>query len=73
MTGAGAALTASPTAVLIELLGAVALLLWGTRMVRTGIMRVYGADLRHVLRVSLRNRCVAFLAGLGVTAILQSR
>ena len=72
MTGAGAALTASPTAVLIELLGAVALLLWGTRMVRTGIMRVYGADLRHVLRVSLRNRFVAFLAGLGVTAILQS-
>jgi phosphate:Na+ symporter len=60
------------TAVLIELLGAVALLLWGTRMVRTGIMRTFGADLRHVLRVSLRNRVTAFLAGLGVTSILQS-
>ncbi len=62
----------SATGVLIELLGAVALLLWGTRMVRTGIMRTFGADLRHVLRVSLRNRATAFLAGLGVTSVLQS-
>jgi phosphate:Na+ symporter len=68
----GPALAASPTQVLIQLLGAVALLLWGTRMVRTGIMRVFGADLRHLLRVSLRNRFAAFLAGLGVTGILQS-
>ena len=72
MTGAQAALTWTPTEVLIQLLGAVALLLWGTRMVRTGIMRVFGADLRHVLRVSLRHRVAAFLAGIGVTAILQS-
>jgi phosphate:Na+ symporter len=63
---------ASATGILIELLGAVALLLWGTRMVRTGIMRTFGADLRHVLRVSLRNRFAAFLAGLGVTGVLQS-
>ncbi len=62
----------SATGVLIELLGAVALLLWGTRMVRTGILRTFGADLRHVLRVSLRNRVTAFLAGLGVTTVLQS-
>jgi phosphate:Na+ symporter len=62
----------SATGVLIELLGAVALLLWGTRMVRTGILRTFGADLRHVLRVSLRNRGTAFLAGLGVTSVLQS-
>ncbi len=60
----------SATGVLIELLGAVALLLWGTRMVRTGILRTFGADLRHVLRVSLRNRGTAFLAGLGVTSVL---
>jgi Na+/phosphate symporter len=41
-----------PTAhdILIELLGAAALLLWGTRMVRTGVQRP-GAELRHVLRV----------------------
>ncbi len=62
----------SPTGVLVELLGAVALLWWGTRMVRTGIMRTFGADLRHILRLSLRNRLTAFLAGLGVSSALQS-
>ena len=35
-------------------------------------MRTFGADLRHVLRVSLRNRFAGFLAGLGVTGVLQS-
>jgi phosphate:Na+ symporter len=67
-----AAAATSATDILIQLLGAVALLLWGTRMVRTGVMRVFGADLRHLLRVSLRNRFAAFLAGVGVTGILQS-
>jgi phosphate:Na+ symporter len=72
LTAAAVAFTASPTEILIQLLGAAALLLWGTRMVRTGIMRVFGADLRHLLRVSLRHRLAAFLAGIGVTAFLQS-
>src|ERR671919_755784 len=58
--------------VLIELLGAVALLLWGTRMVRTGVQRAFGAELRHLLRVSLTNRFAALLAGIGATGILQS-
>jgi phosphate:Na+ symporter len=64
----------SPSAndILIELLGAAALLLWGMRMVRTGVLRSFGAELRHFLRVSLRNRFAAFVAGLGVTGILQS-
>jgi phosphate:Na+ symporter len=72
VTGGAAMVPSSATGVLIELLGAVALLLWGTRMVRTGIMRTFGADLRHVLRLSLRHRLTAFLAGLGVTSVLQS-
>jgi phosphate:Na+ symporter len=58
--------------ILIELLGAVALLLWGMRMVRTGVQRAFGAELRHLLRVSLSNRFAALLAGIGVTGILQS-
>jgi phosphate:Na+ symporter len=62
----------SATDVLIHLLGAAALLVWGTRMVRTGVMRAFGADLRHVLRVSLHNRFTALAAGLAVTAVLQS-
>jgi phosphate:Na+ symporter len=64
----------SPSAndILIELLGAAALLLWGLRMVRTGVLRSFGAELRHFLRVSLRNRVAAFMAGLAVTGVLQS-
>ena len=30
------------TAVIVNLLGGIALLLWGVRMVRTGVMRAYG-------------------------------
>ena len=33
--------------ILIELLGSVALLLWGLRMVRTGVMRAYGTNLKR--------------------------
>lgn len=49
-----------------------ALLLWGLRMVRTGVMRAFGGDLRHLIGVSMRRIPVAFAVGLGVTAILQS-
>ncbi len=57
---------------LLGLLGAVALLVWGTPIVRTGLLRVYGANLRRVLARSVRNRFAALLAGLGVTGLLQS-
>lgn len=57
---------------LIDLAGFIALLLWGTHMVQTGIQRAFGPKLRTVLGSALRNRFRAFLAGMGVTAILQS-
>jgi phosphate:Na+ symporter len=57
---------------LLNLLAAVALLVWGTHIVRTGILRVYGASLRRVLAKSVTNRFSAFLAGLGVTSLVQS-
>jgi phosphate:Na+ symporter len=56
----------------VGLAGCIALLLWGTHMVQTGIQRAFGARLRAVLGRALRNRLNAFLAGLGVTALLQS-
>lgn len=56
----------------LDLAGAVALLLWGVHMVRTGVQRAFGARLRSFLGSALRNRFKAFAAGLGVTAILQS-
>lgn len=57
---------------LLNLLAAVALLVWGTYLVRTGILRVFGANLRHVLARSIDKRPAAALAGLGVTALVQS-
>ncbi len=57
---------------LLNLLAAVALLVWGTHMVRTGVLRVFGANLRNLLAHSMRNRFTAALSGLGVTALVQS-
>src|ERR1700728_2451645 len=57
---------------LVDLAGSVALLLWGVHMVQTGVQRAFGAKLRSFLGNALRNRGKAFLAGLGVTALLQS-
>lgn len=58
--------------ILVNLAGAVALLLWGTHMMQTGVQRAFGPKLRTFLAAALRNRGRAFLAGLGVTAALQS-
>src|SRR5918912_1231967 len=60
------------TEILLALLGSVALLIWGVRMVRTGMMRAFGAGLRRTLGTYARNRFSAFALGLGVTTILQS-
>ena len=57
---------------LLTLLGAVALLLWGVRMVRTGLTRTFGATLRSLLARASRDRMTAFAAGVGVTGIVQS-
>ena len=57
---------------LVKLAGSVALLLWGVHMVGTGVQRAFGARLRSFLGSALRNRFKAFLAGMGVTAALQS-
>ena len=58
--------------VLLSIAGGVALLLWGTRMVRTGILRAYGPDLRRLIGRTTRNRLSAFAVGTGVTGLLQS-
>ena len=57
---------------LLNLLAAIALLVWGTHLVRTGILRVFGANLRNVLAKSVTNRGAAVLSGIGVTAVVQS-
>ena len=58
--------------VLLDLMGGVALLLWGLHMVQSGILRAFGPGLRKLLAGALRNRLAAFAAGIGLTALLQS-
>jgi phosphate:Na+ symporter len=58
--------------VLLDLMGGVALLLWGLHMVHSGILRAFGPDLRLLLAGALKNRFAAFAAGIGLTALLQS-
>src|SRR5438874_9619396 len=62
----------SATLSLIDLAGAIALLLWGLHMVQSGIQRAFGPNLRRFLGRALGDRLRAFAAGIGVTAILQS-
>ena len=62
----------SGTYELTMILGAAALLLWGVRMARTGVMRVYGAQIRRTLPRALNNRFIALLTGAGAATILQS-
>ena len=57
---------------LLNLLSAVTLLIWGTHIVRTGILRVYGSNLRHVIGQNMASRPLAFVAGILVTAMVQS-
>ncbi|MEO8079425.1 MAG: Na/Pi cotransporter family protein [Caldimonas sp.] len=57
---------------LLNLLAAIALLVWGTHIVRTGMLRVFGENLRRVLALSFTNRFRAVIAGLGVTSLVQS-
>jgi phosphate:Na+ symporter len=60
------------TLTLVDLAGAVALLLWGIHMVEAGVSQAFGSDLRRLLARLLADRFQAFAAGLGVTAVLQS-
>ncbi|RJT39214.1 Na/Pi cotransporter family protein [Mesorhizobium waimense] len=62
----------SGSIVLLHLAGAVALMLFATRLVKTGVERAYGDVLRHRLRATMRNPLMAVLAGCGLSIALQS-
>ncbi len=57
---------------LINLVGAIVLLLWGARMIRTGVMRGFGGELRAVLATTTNNRFKATALGTFVGTVLQS-
>ncbi len=60
------------TETLMRIIGSVALLLWGLRMVQTGISRGFGTEMRSIMQANTGNRFRAFLAGLVVTMMVQS-
>jgi len=62
----------SGTELFATFLGSVALLLWGVRMVRTGMTRAFGTTLRQAVSASTKSAVRAFFAGIGVTGLLQS-
>ena len=57
---------------IISVSGAVALLIWAVRLVRTGVERGFKTQLRQWLRQSGRNRLYAAGSGLGAAVLLQS-
>lgn len=62
----------SGTTLLINLAGAIALLLWGSHMISTALQRGFGTPLRHWMGRHLTNRWTALLSGIGITGVLQS-
>ncbi|BCT33146.1 Na/Pi cotransporter family protein [Pseudomonas sp. BNK-6] len=62
----------SGTTLLINLAGAIALLLWGSQMISGSLLRGFGSPLRHWLGQHLNNRWLALLCGVGITGVLQS-
>lgn len=57
---------------LLHVAGEAALLLWGLHMVQSGVERAFGGRLQALLGTALGKPGRAILAGLGVTAALQS-
>lgn len=57
---------------ILNLFGGVALLLWSTRQVKTGVQRAFGHQLGAVLKQATQNRVIACLLGIGVATALQS-
>jgi phosphate:Na+ symporter len=57
---------------LLNLLAAIALLVWGTQFVRTGILRLLGERLRSLLQASMDHRAKALVAGTVVASLVQS-
>jgi phosphate:Na+ symporter len=60
------------TETLITLIGAVALLLWGVRMVRTGVTRAFGPIIRRTIATGTSNVVRAAATGAALAAFVQS-
>ena len=57
---------------LLNLLAGVALIFWGTYMVKSGLLRTFGMSLRSWLARNLSNRFSGFVTGFCLSSLLQS-
>lgn len=57
---------------LIHIAGGIALLLWGTYMVKTGMLRTFGVALKDFLSARLKNSFIAMASGTVFASLLQS-
>ncbi len=57
---------------LIHIAGGIALLLWGTYMVKTGMLRTFGVALKDFLSARLKNSVIAMASGTVFASLLQS-
>jgi phosphate:Na+ symporter len=57
---------------LLNLLAAISLLVWGTYIVRTSVLRLFGANLRNLIEHSVGSQFRALAAGMAVTSVVQS-
>ena len=57
---------------LLNLAGAVGLLIWAVRLVRTGVERGFSNPLQKWLRYSAKHRLLAVFSGVGTALALQS-
>lgn len=55
-----------------QVLGAIALMLWGLRMVRNGVMSAYGPAIKSAARGSENKRIAPFMSGILAAMALQS-
>jgi len=62
----------SGTALLFDILGAIALMLWAVRMIRTGITRAMGGRVHELMGKVARGRVQSFAGGLLATLMVQS-
>jgi phosphate:Na+ symporter len=58
--------------ILLNLLAAIALLVWGITMVKTGILGSFGAELRRALVAATKGPIRSAATGIGVAGLLQS-
>lgn len=58
--------------IVLELAGAVVLLIWAVQMVRTGVERAFGPELKDTLRRAGNTRLLSAGIGIGLAVVLQS-